>query len=346
MSQPRLSQALAGGDALPGAGRILVLGATAETDLSALPKDRTLIVQGLRPEHDALAARGFDVVPDLPEGATAAAAVVILPRARDAGRARVAAAVAALAEGAPVWIDGQKTDGVETMLRDLRARVPVGEALSKAHGKCFPFTAPGPAGFADWRAAPRAVAEGFVTLPGVFSADGPDAGSRALASALPDRLPRRIADLGAGWGWLAAQILARPGVEEVHLVEADHTALACAKVNVTDPRARFHWADATRFRPPAPLDGVVMNPPFHAGRAADPALGVAFIRAAAGMLTTSGRLWMVANRHLPYEAALAQAFREVAEIGGDGGFKVFLAARPVPAGGKPAPAAARSRPRG
>lgn len=346
MSQPRLSQALAGGDALPASGRILVLGATAETDLSALPRDRALIVQGMRPDHDALAARGFDVVPELPEGAKAAAAVVVLPRARDAGRARVAEAVAALPEGAPVWIDGQKTDGVESMLRELRGRVPVGEALSKAHGKCFAFAAPVPAAFADWRAAPRAVAPGFVTLPGVFSADGPDPGSRALAAALPDRLPRRIADLGAGWGWLAAQVLARPGVEELHLVEADHAALACARANVADPRASFHWADATRFRPPAPLDGVVMNPPFHQGRAADPALGAAFIRAAAGMLGTSGRLWMVANRHLPYEAALAQAFREVTEIGGDGGFKVFLASRPVPGGAKPAPSPARPRPRG
>ena len=346
MSQPRLSQALAEGAALPAAGRILVLGATAEAELSALPKGRTLIVQGMKPDHDALAARGFDVVPDLPEGTRAAAAVVILPRARDAGRARVAAAVAALPEGAPVWIDGQKTDGVETMLRDLRARVPVGEALSKAHGKCFAFAAPAAAGFTAWQAVPRTIAPGFVTLPGVFSADGPDPGSRARAAALPDRLPRRIADLGAGWGWLAAQVLARPGVEEVHLVEADHDALACARANLADPRARFHWADATRFRPPAPLDGVVMNPPFHQGRAADPALGAAFIRAAAGMLTTSGRLWMVANRHLPYEAALSQAFREVAEIGGDGGFKVFLAARPVPGGGKPAPATARPRPRG
>ena len=190
------------------------------------------------------------------------------------------------------------------------------------------------------------MAPGFVTLPGVFSADGPDPGSRALAAALPERLPRRMADLGAGWGWLSAQVLARPGVEELHLIEADHAALACARANVTDPRAVFHWADATRFRPPAPLDGVVMNPPFHSGRAADPALGAAFIRAAAGMLGTSGRLWMVANRHLPYEAALAQVFREVAEIGGDGGFKVFLAARPIPGGGKPAPVPSRPRPRG
>ncbi|MDT9081655.1 methyltransferase, partial [Escherichia coli] len=80
-----------------------------------------------------------------------------------------------------------------------------------------------------------------------------------------------------------------------------------------DPRARFTWADATQGRP-GPFDAVVMNPPFHNGRAADPALGLAFIRAAAHALTPSGTLWMVANRHLPYEAALREAFREVEEV--------------------------------
>ncbi len=165
----------------------------------------------------------------------------------------------------------------------------------------------------------------------MFSAEKVDHGSGLLAAALPERLPASITDLGAGWGWLAAKILARPGVEVLHLVEADCAALDCARRNVTDPRARFHWEDATRFRPEAPVDAVVMNPPFHVGRAADPALGAAFIAAAASMLAPAGRLWMVANRHLPYEAVLARHFREVAEIGGDSGFKLLMAARPVAA---------------
>ena len=120
-------------------------------------------------------------------------------------------------------------------------------------------------------------------------------------------------------------MLRHPGVEVLHLVEADHAALDCARRNVTDPRARFHWADATTFRLPEPVNGVVMNPPFHEGRAADPHLGARFIRAAAGLLTGAGRLWMVANRHLPYEAALSELFADVQEIGGDNRFKVITA---------------------
>jgi 16S rRNA (guanine1207-N2)-methyltransferase len=151
----------------------------------------------------------------------------------------------------------------------------------------------------------------------------------ALAKALPARLGPRVADLGAGWGFLSRAILEREGVAELHLVEADHAALECAQRNITDPRARFHWADATAFKPDAAVDTVVTNPPFHVSRAADPSLGRAFIEAARRILTPRGELWLVANRHLPYEKALRDAFREVTETGEDPSFKVFHASHPL-----------------
>ncbi len=339
MAYPRLALALSGADALPAEGRVLVIGAGG--GLAGLPKDRTVVVQGFRPDHDALAAAGWAVVPDIAAaGGGFAAAVVFLPRSRGAARDAVAEAAARVRPGGPVWIDGQKTDGIDTMLKDIRARTAVSAPVAKAHGKIFRFAAS--AELAGWRAGDIHPAPGFVTRPGVFSAERVDPGSALLAAALPERLPALVADLGAGWGWLGAEVLTRAGVVELHLVEADHAALACARRNLADPRACFHWADATRFRPATRFDAVVMNPPFHAGRAADPSLGAAFIAAAAGMLAPSGRLWMVANRHLPYEPVLARHFREVADIGGDGGFKLLAAARPVV---RPA-AAPAPRPRG
>ena len=71
-----------------------------------------------------------------------------------------------------------------------------------------------------------------------------------------------------------------------------------------------------------------MNPPFHTGRSAEPALGQDFIKAAARNLTRNGDLWIVANRHLPYEATLSDCFRQVEEVAGDNRFKVFHASRP------------------
>ena len=315
----------------PPAGRVAAFAPRAGEDLSALGP-ACEVISGFRPDVDAFAARGL-VARRHAEGRYAMA-LVCLPRAREAGRGLVAEALA-VTDG-PVLVDGQKTDGIEAMLRDCRARVAVGEPVSKAHGKLFRLEGADAAAFADWRVVPRRLASGFVTRAGVFSADGPDPGSELLAAALPARLPAEVVELGAGWGWLAAQILARDGVEALHLVEADADALDCARENVTDPRARFHWADATGFRPPRPVDAVVTNPPFHLSRAGEPSLGVAFIAAAARMLAPNGTLWMVANRHLPYEAALTAAFRDVSPLATEGGYKLFCARGPRPAG-RPGP---------
>ncbi|WP_370515272.1 class I SAM-dependent methyltransferase [Paracoccus sp. S-4012] len=309
----------------PPEGRTLLVGAPADLPSGRFDSARSVAVQTDAAAHAALMRRGFAVETAVPEGHFDGA-VVFLPRARAAARARIAAAAATLAPRAELWVDGQKTDGVEAMLRELRGLGPVGEILTRAHGKLFAVTVPeGDWLPADWAAVTREVAPGFVTRPGVFSADGPDPGSMLLAAALPPRMPSRVVDLGAGWGWLAAQVLAREGVTELHLVESDHDALACARENIRDPRARFHWADATGFRLPEPVNGVVMNPPFHEGRAATPRLGAAFIAAAAGMLTQAGRLWMVANRHLPYEAELGRHFARVEEFGGDSRYKLLTA---------------------
>ena len=81
--------------------------------------------------------------------------------------------------------------------------------------------------------------------------------------------------------------------------------------------------------PRTPFNWVVMNPPFHEGRKGVPDLGRAFIRNAAANLSPSGQLFMVANRHLPYEAALREHFREVTELSGDNRFKLFAASRPA-----------------
>lgn len=317
----RLSLALdAGLFRLPDDGRIAVFGGEAGEALASLPRDRTDVIQTDFPRHRALLAAGWRAV-TAPEGPYAAA-VVVVPRAKEAAQARIAAA-RAVTDG-PIAVDGQKTDGVEPLLRALRARATVSEALSKAHGKIFVVEG---GDFADWAGQTHEV-DGMTTRPGVFSADRVDPGSALLAAALPRELSGRVADLGAGWGWLSRAILSHPKVTELHLVEADLVALDCARANIADPRARFHWDDATTHRPEARYDAVVTNPPFHDGRAGDPRIGRAFIAAAAGMLQRHGTLWLVANRHLPYEQALSAAFAEVTEIGGDPRFKLFKAARP------------------
>lgn len=326
----RLELALDAGLTLPD-GRIVLLHPGGAELPPPLPLDRLLAVTPQAHDHAALAARGLAVQADLPQPGGIAGVMVCLPRARAEAQDLIARA-ARLTDG-PVVIDGQKADGIEAVLKALRGRVELSEPISKGHGKIAWFPA---APLDDWLSEPAEVTapDGarFVTRPGLFSADGIDPASSLLAEALPATAKGVAVDPGAGWGYLSARLLARaPGIRELHLIEADARALDCARLNVTDARARFHWADATRPLAGVRADIVVMNPPFHRGRAADPGLGTGFIAAAAAMLAPAGALWMVANRHLPYESALQAAFREVEEIGGTAAFKLFRASGPRPA---------------
>lgn len=325
MIDTRLSLALdSEGLELPPEGQIVVFNPPPEADLDALPQERCHIVQDFKPHYDAFAARGFAVMRNTRE--RYCAAIVCLPRAKVQARAMIAEACA-VSDGV-VIIDGQKTDGADALLKEMRKRVTLSGPISKAHGKLFWLPEGAVDFFADWAQAPVLTEGGFWTAPGVFSADGIDLASALLAEALPEKMSGQVADLGAGWGYLAAHVLTRPAVEAVHLVEAGHMALECARRNVTDDRAVFHWEDATRWEVPQRMDAVVMNPPFHTGRAAEPAIGQAFVAAAARVLSANGTLWMVANRHLPYEAELKIRFSDVEEIGGDARFKLFCARRP------------------
>lgn len=303
-------------------GDVLVLGATADSDLSAFGRERTHVHTRSATVAAQLEAQGWST--KMCDGYAGVA--MFLPRARAAQRAYVKQARALCA--GPIIIDGSKTDGVDALYRDLKGRAEVTEAWSKAHGKVFTITS---GDFADWPDLDIEQAkDGWRRGPGVFSADGIDKASELLAQALPATLKGSVVDLGAGWGYLGDAILKRDGVSALHMVEDDSLAAKAAAANISDPRAHVHWADARSWRPDALVDHVVTNPPFHTGRAAEPALGQAFIRAAADMLKPKGSLWLVANRQLPYEGTLEDAFRNVQTLTQNPSFKLFHATSPNP----------------
>ncbi len=285
------------------------------------------IVQPFRPWFEHWAQNGFSTVVR-PSDEPVAQSVVFLQRSKAQSRNLIWKAVQTTY--GRVVIDGAKTDGVDGVLKELKRIGPVTPAIAKADGKLFSIDATDFKGALDaWAPSAETVVDGYHTVPGVFSAEHVDPASRLLSSHLPPNLQGSVADLGAGWGYLSAELLkTRPKISSVHLVEATALALDCAKQNVPDDRAVFHWADATTWRPAEAVETVIMNPPFHTGRNAEPDIGRQFIEASAQVLRPNGTLWMVANRHLPYESRLNELFASVQEVGGDNRFKILTARSP------------------
>ena len=77
-------------------------------------------------------------------------------------------------------------------------------------------------------------------------------------------------------------------------------------------KPKLTWADVTMGVGEERYDFVVTNPPFHEGRQPDPLMGAKLIAAAARALKPGGQLWLVANRNLPYEHLMEEAFSKSA----------------------------------
>jgi 16S rRNA (guanine1207-N2)-methyltransferase len=301
--------------------RWIVFNAETPQQIAALKHLSLSVHQTFAPSVLSLQSAGFNVVQSVSMDYDVA--VVLLPKAKALARHLIVTALQCT-PGGLVIIDGQKDAGIDPILKDLRKRTSLGGTVSKAHGKIAWFT--GDVALPDYVDTPRLLEDGFQTIAGVFSADAADPASQLLLSVLPN-LNGVVADLGAGWGYLTRKLSDMP-TKRVIAVEADSRALDMAKVNVPAANVEFVWADATKWRSNDALDTVVMNPPFHNFGKADPEIGVAFMKSAAGSLKPQGDCYIVANRHLPYEQPLSELFQNVSEVIKDNRFKVLYASKP------------------
>ncbi|HTK34256.1 MAG TPA: class I SAM-dependent methyltransferase [Caulobacteraceae bacterium] len=297
----------------------------------------TLCVYGAPPAELAPVPAGAVQVSPLVPGAAALediapasldAMVVAAPPGTVERRYVLALALSALKAGAPLTALAPKDKGGARLAKELAAFGCAVEEQGRRHQRiCHTGRPETPTGLDAAIAAgrPRLNPDlGLWTQPGLFSWDRPDPGSLLLIAALPP-LAGQGADLGCGAGLLSLAVLAHPKVARLDLVDLDRRAVEAARRNVEDPRAAVHWADARREPVLEGLDFVVANPPFHDGGTEDKALGQAFIRRSHEILRKGGTLWLVANRHLPYEGVLAPLFGKVALKAEAGGFKVYEA---------------------
>ncbi len=306
--------------------------------LSAL-RPRLVCEQPFKPRADALQAAGYH----LREAVDGQHDIVLLlpERQKHQTLADFARGLSLLKDGGRLIVALHNDWGAKRFEKALASVTGQTEMLSKHHCRVFWTTktsAVHEPTLAEWTAdgALQRVIEGhYWSRPGLFSWDRIDQGSELLARHLPDDLAGDVADLGSGWGYLSEQLLLKcHDIRSLDCYEADRDALEAARRNLgllpVKLRPRLRWHDVTSGIDRMKYDVVISNPPFHEGRMADPHLGGKFIAAAAGGLRTGGQFWLVANRQLPYEHLLDEAFDTHHLVVEDNLYKVLHASRPKP----------------
>lgn len=291
-------------------------------------REMLMCEQGFRPDFNRLSNTGYSVQPLLDGTDSYTGALLLLDRSRRMNEQNFARGWNSVQNGGTVVCAGEKTAGIQRLKKWAAERVDISGSLSKHHAQVFwlrktgqDMPLPGIACDVD----------GYRIEAGMFSADKPDTASQFLVDHFDDRIRGCVADFGAGWGYLSGELLKRADdVASLALYEADYRSLEAAKYNLAEhdePPISFYWQDIPREFGEAQFNWVIMNPPFHTGRTADPELGKAFIGTAHRALMPGGKLLMVANTQLPYERGLKDSFRSFRQIAQQHGFKILEAVR-------------------
>ncbi len=287
--------------------------------------------QSFRPDYLRLKAAGWSVSPRIETTGTPELGLVLLTKHKEENFANVARGWSLLAPGGRLVCAGANDDGAVSFEKNVGKALGLDNSLSKFHCRVFWITKGQRAPPDYWQqfTSLQAVGDGsWQSQPGIFSWDKIDEGSALLATHLPSDLKGHVADFGCGWGLLSREVLQRsPGIAQLDLIDAEQRAVEAARGNIADARATFHWLDIISEKAPATYDAIVCNPPFHAGRAAEPALGQKMIEAAARALRPGGRFYVVANRGLPYEPLLKANFASFETLADNNKFRVSRAIR-------------------
>ncbi|MEE1811191.1 methyltransferase [Streptomyces sp. BE133] len=168
---------------------------------------------------------------------------------------------------------------------------------------------------------------------GIFCAERLDIGTRFFLGHLPARSgPDRVVDLGCGNGVVGlSAALANPEAT-VTFIDESYQAVASAEETFRanagpDAKADFVVGDGLAQLPPASVDLVLNNPPFHSHQATTDATARNMFHGARAALRQGGELWVVGNRHLGYHTQLRRTFGNCTTVAGDPKFVVLRAVK-------------------
>ena len=133
--------------------------------------------------------------------------------------------------------------------------------------------------------------------------------------------------MGCGIGVLGLAALRGWSEATAVLADVDRRAVEAATRNAValglSERCQTAWWDSTQEKPPATnCDLVLINPPFHTGKAVDLDPARAMFQSLFQVLVPGGVVLIVANRTLPYEQQLG-GVGQLRMLRDEAGFKLL-----------------------
>ncbi|OTA18230.1 16S rRNA methyltransferase [Xenorhabdus vietnamensis] len=166
------------------------------------------------------------------------------------------------------------------------------------------------------------------TLPGVFSQDDLDVGSRLLLSTFNTPISGSLLDVACGAGVLATVLGKKNPDLSLTLSDVNAAAITSSKATLKANKLEGNVITSNVYSAiEEKFDWIISNPPFHDGLKTNLAAADDMIRMAPNYLKSGGKLRIVANAFLPYPDLLDNTFGNHQVIAQTGKFKVYQATK-------------------
>lgn len=162
------------------------------------------------------------------------------------------------------------------------------------------------------------------SLPGVFSQNELDIGTKLLLNNLPKRITGEVLDFGCGAGVISAYIGKKHPTAKINLLDVNALALTSAKQTLAINNLRgYVFASDSLSNVGAKYQHVVSNPPFHQGLKTNYAATESFLSGIKVQLRKGGTVTIVANNFLHYQEIMQNYIGKTTQLINYKGFSVY-----------------------